>query len=94
MSNKTVANSQPVSVTEDLSHSPELGHGNSPAAWTCVSVMLVGALVACVAFVLGPAATIAFIIGVVIMVLGLALGVVMKAMGYGVGGSKLNNSGH
>jgi len=94
MSNKTVANSQPVSVTEDLSHSPELGHGNSPAAWTCVSVMLVGALVASFAFALGPAATIPFIIGIVIMVLGLAVGLVMKSMGYGVGGSKLNNSGH
>jgi uncharacterized membrane protein len=93
MSNKTATNT-PVAVTEDLAHSPELGHGNSPAAWTSVAVMLVGALVACVAFVLGPAATIAFIIGLVIMVLGLVAGLVMRAMGYGVGGSKLNNNGH
>ncbi len=94
MSNKTATNSQPAMATEDLSHSSELGHGNSPAAWTCVTVMLVGSLISSVAFVIGPAATVVFIIGIIIMVLGLGAGFVMRAMGYGVGGSKLNNSGH
>lgn len=94
MSNKTATQNQAPTVTEDPSHTPELGHGNSPAAWTCVTVMLVGALISSVAFVLGVGASVLFIIGLVIMVLGLAAGFAMRAAGYGVGGSKLKNSGH
>ena len=44
-----------------IDHSQELGHGNSPAAWTCVIVMLVGALIASIAFVI--ASTPIFIAG-------------------------------
>lgn len=75
-----------------IDHSQELGHGNSPAAWTCVIVMLVGALIASIAFVI--ASTPIFIVGGAIMVLGLILGYVMRKAGYGVEGSKLKNSGH
>ncbi|UZX02777.1 hypothetical protein F8G81_09275 [Arthrobacter sp. CDRTa11] len=75
-----------------VDHSQELGHGNSPAAWTCVIVMLVGALVASIAFVINS--TPIFIAGAAVMVLGLILGYVMRKAGYGVEGSKLKNSGH
>ncbi|WP_125612861.1 HGxxPAAW family protein [Specibacter cremeus] len=92
MSNKSATRQQP--LTEPLTQEAALGHGNSPAAWTCVAVMLLGALVSCIAFVIGPDATVAFIIGIVVMILGLGLGFGMKVAGYGVGGSKLKNTGH
>jgi len=79
-------------VHHGVDHSQELGHGNSPAAWTCVIVMLVGALVCSIAFVI--ANTPIFIAGAAVMVLGLILGFVMRKAGYGVEGSKLKNSGH
>jgi hypothetical protein len=79
-------------VHHGVDHSQELGHGNSPAAWTCVIVMLVGALVCSIAFVI--ANTPIFIAGAAVMVLGLILGYVMRKAGYGVEGSKLKNSGH
>ena len=72
---------------------PWLGPGPAPAGLSRVPVMLVGSLLSSVAFVFGPAAAIVFIIGIIIMVLGLGAGFVMRAMGYGGGGSKLNNSG-
>jgi uncharacterized membrane protein len=75
-----------------VDHSQELGHGNSPAAWTCVIVMLVGALIAAIAFVI--ASTPIFIAGAAVMVLGLIAGYIMRKAGYGVDGSKLKNSGH
>ena len=75
-----------------VDHSADLGHGNSPAAWTCVIVMLIGALIASIAFVI--ANTPIFIAGAVVMVLGLIVGFVMRKAGYGVGGSKLKNTGH
>ncbi|XAS69078.1 HGxxPAAW family protein [Micrococcaceae bacterium Sec5.7] len=77
---------------QGVDHSEAPGHGNSPAAWTCVIVMLVGALIASIAFVI--ANTPIFIAGAVVMVIGLIAGYVMRKAGYGVGGSKLNNSGH
>ncbi|WP_104111647.1 MULTISPECIES: HGxxPAAW family protein [unclassified Arthrobacter] len=91
MSNKPSA---AVSVYENVDHSVELGHGNSPAAWSSVLVMLVGALVACIAFVIGAEATLVFWIGVAVIAVGVILGPVLKAAGYGVGGSKLQNNGH
>lgn len=92
MSNKTAAS---VSVQEPVDHSIELGHGNSPAAWTSVGVMLVGVIVGCIAFLIGESATMLFWIGGVgIIVLGIIAGPVLKMAGYGVGGSKLKNNGH
>ena len=62
------------------------GHGNSPAAWTAVIIMLV-------AFALGtfffwfdlPWLVVA---SAVLAVLGLVTGFVLAKLGYGVGGSK------
>ncbi|MCU1530509.1 MAG: hypothetical protein JWO49_80 [Arthrobacter sp.] len=75
-----------------VDHSEAPGHGNSPAAWTCVIVMLIGALIASIAYVI--ASTPIFIAGAAVMVLGLLAGWIMRKAGYGVGGSKLKNSGH
>lgn len=54
--------------------------------------MLVGALIMSIAFVI--ANTTIFIAGGVVMVIGLIIGFAMRKAGYGVGGSKLKNSGH
>lgn len=94
MSNKSATTSTTVSTQEPMDHSVEIGHGNSPAAWTCVAIMLVGTIVGCVAFTIGESATILFWVGVGIIVVGLVAGIAMKAAGYGVEGSKLKNTGH
>ncbi|MFC8303702.1 HGxxPAAW family protein [Specibacter sp. NPDC057265] len=91
MSNKQSAQ---LSRDEPVDHGVELGHGNSPAAWTCVGVMLVGVLISCIAFVIGASATVLFWIGVGVIVVGLILGPVLRKAGYGVGGSKLKSNGH
>ncbi|BCW44647.1 HGxxPAAW family protein [Arthrobacter sp. StoSoilB5] len=90
MSKTTVSATQASSTM--ASHADAIGHGNSPAAWTCVIVMLVGALISSIAFVI--ASTLIFIGGVVVMVAGLIVGWAMRKAGYGVGGSKLQNNGH
>ncbi|MEC5191852.1 MULTISPECIES: HGxxPAAW family protein [unclassified Arthrobacter] len=96
MSNAPVSAPKPAAGTgysyDDVDHSEPTGHGNSPAAWTTVFVMLGGALIMSIAFVI--ANTPIFIAGGVVMVIGLILGFVMRRAGYGVGGSKLKNSGH
>ena len=77
-----------------------IGHGNSPAAWTCVLIMLLGAAVASFAFVLASTegnhdlGTVLFWAGVAVMFVGLLVGFVMRKIGYGVGGSKLKSHGH
>lgn len=57
------------------------GHGHSVAAWTSVSVILVGCLVMAVAVVL--AAVWLFVVGAVVTVVGAVLGKVLNAMGFG-----------
>ncbi|MET4095830.1 HGxxPAAW family protein [Arthrobacter sp. UYCu712] len=95
MSKATVSAAKPAAGTynyDDIDHSEPTGHGNSPAAWTTVFVMLAGAFVMSIAFVI--ANTPIFIAGGVVMVIGLLTGFGMRKAGYGVGGSKLKNSGH
>ncbi len=94
MSKATVSASQSAGaeIHNGVDHSEPTGHGNSPAAWTCVIIMLIGALIAAIAFVI--ANTSIFIAGFVVMLVGLLAGLVMRKAGYGVGGSKLKNSGH
>lgn len=67
-------------------------HGNSPAAWTAVIIMLV-------AFGIG---TLAFWFGIVwlvfasagLVVVGALTGLVLGRLGYGVGGDKLTPKTH
>ncbi|MDQ0708814.1 hypothetical protein QFZ52_001466 [Arthrobacter woluwensis] len=55
-----------------------------------MAIMLVGALVSSIAFVLASAPV--FWGGIGVMVIGLLAGFAMRKAGYGVGGSKLKNS--
>ncbi|PPB50072.1 hypothetical protein C4K88_05205 [Arthrobacter pityocampae] len=77
-----------------------IGHGNSPAAWTCVLIMLAGAAIASFAYILASTpgnfdfGTLLFWGGIGVMFVGLIVGFVMRKIGYGVGGSKLKNNGH
>ena len=73
-------------------HDETIGHGNTPAAWTCVLIMIVGGGVSSVAYI--AASMLWFIVGLGIMGVGLVVGWIMKKMGYGVNGSKLKNTGH
>ncbi|MFD1213311.1 HGxxPAAW family protein [Arthrobacter sp. GCM10027362] len=91
MANITTSQSQRDETAADI-HAEPVGHGNSPAAWTCVLIMLVGSVAAGVGFVLASNAIFWGSIG--IMVIGLIVGGIMRKAGYGVGGSKLNKSGH
>ncbi|WP_246020950.1 HGxxPAAW family protein [Arthrobacter echini] len=88
--------------SENHSRQPDetIGHGNSPAAWTCVMIMLVGAAVASFAYILASTdgnhdfGTLLFWIGIAVMFVGLLVGFVLRRIGYGVGGSKLKNNAH
>ena len=56
-------------------------HGNTPAAWTGVTIMLIGWVVGAVGVVLG--AMLLFWIGVALQPIGLIAGKVMSVMGMG-----------
>ena len=62
----------------------ELGHGNTVAAWAMFGVMIVGVIIACVAFALPN--WVLFWAGCGVVVIGLIVGLVLKAAGYGLGG--------
>ena len=71
----------------DTETADDLGHGNSPAAWTAVVIMLVG-------FAIG---TLAFFLDVPWIVwasAGLVVGFVLKRVGYGVGGHRYVPKAH
>jgi len=61
------------------------GHGNSVAAWTAVSIVMLGTLVSAIAFPLNSVWV--FWAGVVVIVLGVLAGKVLAMMGFGVDGS-------
>lgn len=62
------------------------GHGNSPAAWIAVAIMLVGFVTGTVAFWLD----LPWLVwgGAGIILVGLIVGWILSKFGYGVGGSK------
>ncbi|NKX49492.1 hypothetical protein HER39_02625 [Arthrobacter deserti] len=91
MANTATNRAQQDEVTADI-HAEPVGHGNSPAAWTCVLIMLVGSVAAAVGFII--ASHLVFWSSVAVMVIGLIVGGIMRKAGYGVGGSKLKKSGH
>ena len=59
-------------------------HGQSTASWTAVGIVMLGALVMCVAVVV--ATVWLFVVGAVIAVLGGISGKVLSAMGFGASG--------
>ena len=69
-------------VARQMQHDP-YGHGHSVAAWTAVSVVMLGSLLMCVAVAIGWGATWLFVVGAVVVVIGPLLGKVLGAMGFG-----------
>jgi membrane protein YdbS with pleckstrin-like domain len=73
-------------------HSDEPGHGNSPAAWTAVVIMLVAFTVGTIAFFFDVPWVVWASAGLVVV--GLLVGWGMARAGYGVGGSKSSAKRH
>jgi small neutral amino acid transporter SnatA (MarC family) len=68
------------------------GHGNSPAAWTAVIIMIV-------AFVIGTFgfwyANVVVVLGAAgLLVVGAIVGLILKLAGFGVGGDRLRPKEH
>ncbi len=76
-------------MSEDIS---DPGHGNSPAAWTAVIVILIAFVVGTVAFWLDAPAVVMGAAG--LAVVGLLIGWGMARAGYGVGGSRIAPQEH
>jgi hypothetical protein len=68
------------------------GHGNSPAAWTAVIIMLVAFAVGTIAFCFDLPIVVWISFGV--LLLGLVVGFVLKRLGYGVGGHRYVPKAH
>ena len=68
------------------------GHGDSPAAWTAVIVMLIGIAAGAVFFFL-PNATMVWVCAGIVL-LGLVLGFILSKAGYGVNGPKYQPKTH
>lgn len=75
-----------------MSLEAEPGHGNSPAAWTAVIIMLVAFAVGTLAFWFDVAWLVWASVG--LLVVGAIVGAVLARMGYGVGGDKLTPKAH
>lgn len=68
------------------------GHGDSPAAWTAVIVMMLGIAVGTVAFFLAMEWLVWVSAGVVVF--GAILGFILAKAGYGVNGPKFTPKPH
>lgn len=68
------------------------GHGNSPAAWVAVIIMLVAFGIGTIAFCF----TIVWLVwaAVALLLVGLIAGLVLKLIGYGVGGDRYQPKAH
>lgn len=74
-------------MSSETDHS-EAGHGNSPAAWTAVIIMLVAFTIGTIAFFFSIAPVVWASAGLV--VIGLIVGQVLARLGYGVDGTRLS----
>lgn len=70
----------------------EPGHGDSPAAWTAVVVMLIGIAAGAVFFFLNMPTMVWICAGIV--ALGIILGFVLSKAGFGVNGPKYTPKTH
>jgi len=68
------------------------GHGNSPAAWTAVIIMLVAVAIGTLAFWFDVKWLVFASVG--LLVVGAIVGAVLAKLGYGVGGDKLTPRAH
>ncbi len=69
-------------------HDP--GHGSSPAAWTTVTIMMIGVAIGTLFFWFDMPAYVWA--SSTLLVIGPVVGVIMAKAGYGVGGSKTKAS--
>jgi VIT1/CCC1 family predicted Fe2+/Mn2+ transporter len=75
-----------------MSVESEPGHGNSPAAWTAVIIMLVAFAIGTLAFWFDIAWLV--IAAAVLLVIGALVGWILSKAGYGVNGSKVTTKAH
>ena len=75
-----------------MSDDNEPGHGNSPAAWVAVIIMLVAFAVGTLAFWFDLAWLVWASVG--LLVVGVLVGVVLSKLGYGVHGPKYVPKAH
>ncbi|WP_341954835.1 DUF6704 family protein [Salinibacterium sp. TMP30] len=75
-----------------MSTDTDPGHGNSPAAWTAVVIMLVAFVIGTFAFWFVVPWLVFASAGLVVV--GLIVGLVLSKLGYGVGGDKLTAEPH
>ncbi|GAB3406703.1 MULTISPECIES: DUF6704 family protein [Schumannella] len=75
-----------------MSEENDPGHGNSPAAWTAVVIMLIAFAIGTVAFFLDVAWVVWASAG--LLVVGLIVGGILKKAGYGVGGARYVPKAH
>lgn len=75
-----------------MSTQSDPGHGNSPAAWTAVIIMLVAFVIGTLAFWFNVAWLVVAAAGLVVV--GALVGLVLAKLGYGVGGAKLLPKAH
>lgn len=75
-----------------MSEENEPGHGNSPAAWVAVVVMLLGFTVGTVAFCLEQPLVVWISVGIIVV--GALLGPVLARLGYGVKGPRYVPKSH
>jgi hypothetical protein len=68
------------------------GHGNSPAAWTAISIMTLAFAVGTLAFCLDYAVVVWASAG--LFVLGALVGLILKLAGFGVGGDRVKPKDH
>lgn len=68
------------------------GHGNSPAAWTAVIIMLIAFAIGTVAFWLDQPIVVVASAG--LLIVGLIVGGIMSKAGYGVGGDRWSPKAH
>lgn len=71
-------------ILNDPTHDESPSHGNSPAAWTLVAMVLVGLVIAGIGSLAG--AWIVMWVGIVIAVLGAPVGFFMRLAGKGANG--------
>jgi hypothetical protein len=71
---------------EMSANNTDLGHGDTVAAWTTVSAIMVASVF--VTAGIWFASTVLIVIGVALTLAGLVAGIVLKKAGYGKGGSK------
>jgi membrane protein YdbS with pleckstrin-like domain len=75
-----------------VSSGSEPGHGNSPAAWVAVIIMLVAFAIGTFAFWFDQAWLVWASVG--LLIVGLIVGLVLKVLGYGVGGDRYQPKAH